>query len=805
MRLWTQAVRSLLRSPGFVAVAAVALALGIGSTTTIFSVVRAVFLRGLPYTDADSLVQLTSSLPERQINGAGFSYPRYEAIRDRQTVFSAMSYAAFTAFTVTSGGGEPEQVQGVQAAWDFFPLLGITPSIGRGFAADEDRPGADNVALLSHGLWQRRFGGRADVVGQVVTLDGRPHTIIGVMPLTASQFPFNQIGLWTARPQEVSFLVRQQIDGGGFFFTALARLKPDTTLEKARAQIGDIAKSYAQTHPTNADVKASAEVNPILDNLVGNQRDTYLVLFAAVACLLLIAGANVMNLSLARYAGRRKQIAIRYALGAGRRHVMREMVAENVVLALFGGAIGVALASVSLGIIKAWAGNRIPRVEEISLDPAVLLFSLGVSLLTGFFLGLLPAWQVAKPDLTDALKDSSRESTGGRKTNRARSILLVAEVGVSFVLLVSAGLLVASFLRIQNVDPRFRPEGILIGGVAPPNVRYPDRSEPLVQFYKKLLDRARALPGVTAAAVADSPPLTGGGASPFAAIGQPVPPIGKQRLAARHIISPGFFEAIGVKITRGRDFNLSDTRESPAAIIINEALAKEAFAERDPIGQHLVTGMLQMQAEVVGVAADTRSANLATAPAPEMFYPVFQRPEGFSNILVRTTGDPMNLLSSVRAALKDVDENLPLTNPQTYESLVAQNTAVRRMIMTLLLWFAAVALALSMFGVYSVMSYAVGQRRGEIGVRMAMGALPEQVSGMVVRQGLGLTAVGVGVGIVGALLVTRAMQSLLFETPPADPIVYIGITTLLTTVAALACWIPARRAANVDPLVALRG
>ncbi len=495
MRLWNQAVRQLLRSPGFLAVAALALALGIGSTTTIFSIVRAVFLRGLPYADPGSLVQLRSSLPEQGIVGAGFSFPRFEAVRDRQTVFTALSYAAFTAFTLTASGGEPEQVQGMQAAHDYLPLLGLAPEVGRGFVADEDRPGGADVVVLSRGLWQRRFGARSDIIGQPINLDGRPHTVIGVMPQAASRFPMNQVALWTPRPQEVSYLVRQQIDGGGFFFNVLARLKPGATLAAATAQMATIAQAYSLSHPTNADVKASADVNSLLDALVGDQRATYLLLFAAVACLLLIAGANVANLSLARYAARRKQIAIRYALGAGRRHVMTEMVAENIVLALVGGAAGVGFAQLSLGLVKQWVGDRIPRVEEVSLDPAVLLFSLGVSLLTGLLLGLLPAWQMAKPDLTDALKESSRDTSSGRRQSRTRSALLIAEVAVSFVLLAAAGLLVASFMRIQNVDPRFRSDGILIAGVQPPSGRYPDRSEALAQFYARLLERARNLPG----------------------------------------------------------------------------------------------------------------------------------------------------------------------------------------------------------------------------------------------------------------------------------------------------------------------
>ncbi|HVQ31833.1 MAG TPA: ABC transporter permease [Vicinamibacteria bacterium] len=807
MNVWTQAVRQLLRAPAFAIVSALALALGIGSTTTIFSIVRAVLLRALPYAEPEALVQLSSSVPEQQIQGAGFSVPRFEAVRDRQTVFSGITYSAFTAFTLTGQGGEPEQVQGVRAAHDFLPLLGLTPALGRGFAADEDRPGGADVVLLSHGLWQRRFGGAADVVGRTIDLDGHPHTVIGVMPRTASQFPMNQVALWTPRPQDVSFLVRQQIEGGGFFFQVIARLKPGTTLVAARAQVADIARAYSVTHPANADVKASADVDPLLDALVGDQRETFGVVFAAVACLLLIASANVANLTLARCAARRKLIAIRYALGAGRRHITGELVAENVVLALVGGGLGIALAGASLGLVKQWAGDRIPRVDEVSLDTTVILFSLGISLLTGFVLGLLPAWHAAKPDLTSALKDGGRDPAGGKGSSRLRSTLLVAEVAVSFVLLVASGLLVASFLRIQKVDPQFRATGILVAGLQPPTVRYPDGSEPLARFYERVLERARNLPGVTGAAIADSPPLVGGGGgqSPFAVVGQPIPPIGKQPVALRHIVSEGFFDLLGVRVTAGRRFGAADNTESPQVVIINEALARQAFPDRDPIGQRLLTGMLQREAEVVGVVSNTRSIDLAAAPVAEMFYPVLQRPENFTNVLVKTgMGDPLALLGSLRKAVAEVDGDIPLTNPDRYETRLAQNTAVRRMIMTLLTAFAAAALLLSMFGVYSVMAYAVGQRTSEIGVRMAMGALPEQVRGMVVKQGLGLTGIGVAFGITGALLATRLMRSMLFETPAADPIIYLGITALLVATATLACWLPARRAAAVDPLIAIR-
>jgi putative ABC transport system permease protein len=797
--------RQLLRAPVFLTLATLALALGIGSTTTIFSIVRAVFLRALPYSEPETLMQLTSSVPEQQIDGAGFSWPRYEAVRARQTAFSAMSYAAPTAFTVT-GAAEPEQILGQQAAFDYLPLLGLQPVLGRGFTADEDRPGGPDVALLSHGLWERRFGARPDVLGQAIILDGRPHTIVGVMPRHANRFPMAQVAIWTPRPQEVSYLVRRQIDDGGFFFTVLARLKPGTSLEAARAQVRDIALAYAAAHPTNADTKATADVNPLLDDLVGDQRQTYLILFAAVACLLLIASANVANLALARYAARRRQIAIRCAIGAGRRHVIAEMLSENLVLALAGGALGVLLAAAALELVKAWAADQIPRAEEIALDPLVLLFSLAVSLLTGLALSLFPVWQLSKPDIIDALKDGGREVAAGRHHSRMRSTLLVAEVAVSFVLLVAAGLLVASFARLQAVDPKFSAERILVGNIQAPQTRYPDGSEALVQLYSRLLERVREIPGVTAAAINDSPPLTGSGPAPFAVVGESVPPIGQQPVALRHIVSPGAFELLGVRVVRGRDFSASDVLGKPPLIIINETMAKQAFPTGDPIGREVLTGMLQRKAQIIGVVADTQSVDLATPPVAEMYHPVFQRPENFTSILVKAVGgDPLLLLGALRAAVAEVDPSIPITNPNRYETLVEQNTAVQRMITSLLSTFAMVALLLAVLGVYSVMTYSVGQRMGEIGVRMALGARPSQVQGMVVKQGLVLTAVGMGIGVVGALLVTQAMRELLFETPAADPVIYLGIAAVFSVIAVLATWIPARRAAQVDPLIVLRG
>jgi putative ABC transport system permease protein len=766
--------------------------------------VHAIFLKPLPYEDPDRLVTLTLSVPEQNFNNIGYSWPRLLAVRERQEVFSSIGAMVGSAFTVT-GKGDPEQVQGLHATHDFFTTLGIKPALGRTFLPEEDKAGGEPVVLLSDQYWQQHYNSRPDVLGDTITLDGKQHTIVGVLPKAMSAFPLNQVGLFVPRPYEVAFLTQQQIDDGGFFFNVTARLKPGVTLAQANEAVGVIGAGYAKAFPTHSDTKARSEVVPLIENLVGNQAATYAMLFAAVGCVLLIAIANVANLVLARYAGRRKQIAIRFALGAKRRHVMTEFVAENVMLALIGGLVGLGFAAASLALVTRIGENFIPRAGEVSLDPTVIAFTLAVSLLTGFVLGLIPALQVAKAQLTEALKDSSRDTTGGKKQNRVRTTLLVTEVAVSFVLLIAASLMITSFVRMNDVEPGFRAEGVFRGFIVPPPALYPPRTDQTVAFYKRLFERLKTIPGAKSVALSDNPPLSGnGGQSPYAAVGRPIPPMGEQPVAIRHLISPNRFATLGIPVTRGRDFDERDTPSSPAAVIINEAMAKALFPNEDPVGRKIQSGMAQWQQEIVGVVADTHTTNLTQAPVPEMFYPLFQRPENFTSILIRTEGDPKALEASVRAALKEVDPGIPLTNPGTMEEFVQQSMADRKLTMTLLAAFAGLALLLASLGVYSVMAYNVTQRTGEIGVRMAMGARPADVQKLVVRQGMTLAVLGVLIGVSSALALTRLMGALLFEVKPGDPLTYVGISALLGTVAILACWIPARRAARVDPLVALR-
>ncbi len=798
------AVRSLAKSPGFSTVVVLALALGIGANSAIFSLVEAIFLEPLPYREPDRIVQVTSSAPEQQIENAGFSWPRLEVLRERQQVFSDISVSTFNAYTVT-GMGDPEQVFALMVSDNFFSLLGIEPMVGRAFTADEGRPGGPPVVVLSHGFWKTHFGGQRDAVGKAITLDGRPHTIVGVLPAQASSFPLHQTVLFTARPLEAPFLQRKQIDDGGFFFNILGRLKPGVELAQVKAEMEVIEKSYAQTHASNVDSKSRITTAFLLDGLVGNQRATYTMLFGAVAAVLLIACANVANLVLARFSKRAKEIGIRVSLGARRAHIVGQLVTESVLLSLAGGLLGLGLAWASLRLVAKVGANTVPRAAEIGLDPAVVAFTLGVSLATGLALGLVSALQTPMEAIGNALKATSRSATSDRRQNRVRAALLVGEIAASFVLLIATGLLISSFLKIRGVEPGFRPDGVFVGFIAIPAERYPWRAEVTANFYSRLFHRLQEIPGAKQVALSDNPPLSGNnGQSPYAVIGRPLPPPSERSLAIRHLISPGRFALLGIPVKAGRDFDERDTPSSPQVIVINEAMAKQLFPNESPLGRRMVTGMMGLEAEIVGVVANTHTQNLTAPPGPEMFYPVLQRPEQFTGILIRTDGDPLALTKSVRAAVADVDPSIALTNPGTLEQLVEQSMADRKLTMNLLVVFASLALVLASLGVYSVMAYSVAQRTDEIGIRMALGASAAEVQQMVLRQGMRLAGIGLAIGLVFALALTQLMSAMLFDVGAADPLVYLAIGGLLSAVAALACWIPSRRAARVDPVQALQ-
>jgi predicted permease len=794
------AVRQLLKAPWFTVVAIVGLGLGIGANVALFSVINSVFLRPLPYRQPGQLVRLSSTHEAQNLRRVGFSYPRYLEVQQRQQVFSDLAFSAGNAFTLT-GRGDPEQLIGLFASASLLPTLGLDPLLGRNFSADEDRPGGEHVVLVSYRIWQERFNRDPSILGQALTLDGAPYMIIGVLPEAASAFPLNQLQIWVPRPAEVPYLAPSQLNNGGYFFQATARLRPGVSLVQAREAMNVIAAGYRSSNPANVDAPSEIEVVPLLDDAVGAQRQSYVMLFGAVGCVLLIACANIANLLLARFAGRRKEIAARFALGASRAHVVRQMVTESMVVALLGGAVGVLLAQWALGAAIALGTDLIPRVVEIRLDSVALAFTLLVTLATGLAIGLLPALQAARVNVNEILKEASRGSTGG--SHRLRASLLVAEVSLSLVLLIAAGLLLTSFARLQRVQPGFEPKGVFTAQLVLPPQRY-DRDK-LVAFYEQLYKRLATLPGSASAALTDRVPLTGAQTpAPVAVMGRSVPPMSERPNANRHLVSPRYFTTLGIPIRAGRDFDERDSARVPHVVIINETFARRHFPGEDPIGRTLITGMGQLPSQVVGVVADVRSTGLHTPAEADYFLPALQRPETFTNILVRTHVSPAAMAPVVRDALRAVDPDLPLLEPQTLSTRIAQTIADRKLALTMLAGFAALALVIASLGVYSVMAHLVAFRTNEIGIRMALGASPGAVMRMVLSHGRRLTLLGIALGIAGAFLVSRLMQQALFEVNPADPLIYLAVAAMLLAVAEFASWLPARRATRIDPVIALR-
>jgi predicted permease len=794
------AIRQLQKSPGFTLIAVLGLGLGIGANVALFSVVNSIFLRPLPYRDPGRLVRLTSTDEAHDLSRVGFSYSRYQEVEQRQQVFSDLALSAGNAFTLT-GRGDPEQLIALHASASMLSTLGIEPILGRNFSPTEDRAGGEQVVLLGYRTWQERFNGDRSILGQALTLNGAPYTIVGVLPESATAFPLNQIQIWVPRPAEIPYIVPVQLNGGGYFFQAVARLRPGVSLEQAREAMNVIAAGYRASHPANVDAPSEIEVVPLLEDAVGQQRQSYLMLFGAVGCVLLIACANIANLMLARFAARRKEIAARFALGASRSQVLRQLVTESMVVAVLGGVVGVLFAQWALASVITLGADLIPRAAEVRLDPTALVFAVLVTIATGLAIGLLPGFQAAGVNVNETLKEASRGSTG--VGHRLRAGLLVAEVALSLVLLIASGLLLASFARLQGVQLGFNPEGVFTAQLVLPVERYtPDK---LAAFYEQLYQRLATLPGSSSAALTDRVPLTGAQTpAPVAVVGRPVPPLSERLQANRHLVSPKYFATLGIPIRAGRDFDERDNTRVPHVVIVNETFARRMFPGEDPLGRTLITGMAQRPSQIVGVVADVRSTGLNTPPEADYFLPALQRPETFTNILVRTNISPASMTPAVREALRTVDADLPLLQPQALSTRVAQNVADRRLALVLLAALAALALVIASLGVYSVMAHLVAFRTSEIGIRMALGASPRVVMRMVLGHGRRLTLLGIVLGVGGAFLASRLMQQMLFEVSPADPIIYVSVAVTLLLVAEFAAWLPARRATRIDPVIALR-
>ncbi|HEX8282764.1 MAG TPA: ABC transporter permease [Pyrinomonadaceae bacterium] len=799
------ALRVLWKNPGFTAVAVVALALGIGANSAIFSVVNAVLLRPLPYQNPERLVMVWE-----ENNKSGYPKDTPAAAnfvdwREQNQVFEGMAAVAEQDFNLT-GAGEPERLSGRRVSADLFSLLGVAPHAGRTFAPEEDRPGANKVVVLSHGLWQRRFGADPTLIGKTLSLNGEPHTVVGVMP-PRFQFPSRLDELWVP----IALTPEQAANRGRHYLEVVARLKPGVTVERAQAEMSTIAARLQQQYPQQ-NTNLGATVETMHEHLVGDIRPALLVLLGAVGFVLLVACANVANLLLARAATRQKEIAVRTALGASRLRLIRQFLTESVLLAALGGVLGLLLAVWGVSLLQNFIPEDISQVKDIAVNARVLGFTLGVSLLTGLVFGLAPALQASSFNLNETLKEGGRDSSAGSRGKRIRGALVVTEVAVSLVLLIGAGLLINSFLRLRGVDPGFKVDNLLTMSVVLPREKYPSH-ERRTAFYRDLLARVESLPGVRSAAVTSWIPLaaTQGDSIGISPEGHPdpLPGQGKRPTAVTRVVSPEYFDTMGIRLLQGRGFEDGRDRvDSPAVILISEAFARRFWPNESAVGKRVNAGDPNDPAdwcEVVGVVRDVRQFELAAEPKPQMYFSYTQA--GFflpRHLVVGTDADPLAVAGAVRKTVWEVDREQPVSNISTMRDVLSESLARERFSMLLLGVFAALALMLAAVGLYGVMSYTVAQRTREIGLRMALGARPSDVLRLVVGQGLRLALAGVVLGLLASFALTGLMKSLLYGVSATDPATLVTISLVLVAVALVASYIPARRATRVDPLIALR-
>jgi putative ABC transport system permease protein len=792
----------LLKQPGFTVIAVIALALGIGANTAIFSVVNAVLLEPLPFPNPDRLMIVYESRLDRGASRSAVSYPNFVDWRDQNHVFERMSTYRTSDFILT-GDGDPARIQGAVVNADLFPLLGVTPILGRPFLPDEDKPGdSGRVVLLSHRLWQTRFNSDPSVIDRSLVLGGKNYTVVGVMP-EGFQFPIGSdpVDLWSTVSID-SFMFEQR---GAHYMHVIARLKPDVSLEGAKAEMDGIAANLERQYPDDNSHRG-VNIVPALESMIGDVRPALLILLGAVGCVLLIGCANVANLLLARATTRHKEVAIRAALGASRWRVVRQLLTESVLLSMAGGALGLLVAMWGTDVLVALSREDIPRAAQIGLDGRVLGFTFLVSILTGLIFGLVPALHSSKTELTEALKEGGRGSTEGARRNRLRAVLVVGEVAVAIILLAGAGLLIQSLRRLQQVDPGFNPNNVLTFSIGLPEVKY--KPEQQVQFYRQLQTRIDSLPGVKSSSGGYPLPMGGDRMRvTFETEGRPIP---KGELPATEIRTIGldYFRTLGIPLIKGRDFTERDDEKAPAVIIVNEAFARKFFPGEDPIGKLIKPGISagdeeSPMREIVGVVGNVRHMSLSAETDPEAYEPHAQLTFDMA-VLVRTETDPLSIAGAVQSEIRAMDKDLPAYNIKTMDQYLAASVAHPRFNTLLLTLFAGMALLLTAVGLYGVMSYSVNQRTHEIGIRMALGANRSDVLKLVIGQGMTLTAIGVSVGLTGAFFLTRLLENFLFGVNSTDPATFAAIAMLLVAVALLACFIPARRATKVDPMVALR-
>jgi predicted permease len=793
----------LLKSPGFSFVAVLTIAVGIGANTALFSTFNTLVLHPQSFPQSDQLVRLWASNADVGLNAPAMSWPRYEFIRDHLRSFSSVSVAAFTGYTITRDGADPEQANTVAVTASFFPTLGVVPLYGRNFTPEEDTIGGPSVVIISYEYWQRAFGGRESVVGERLTLSGNRYTIVGITPPALSN-PYRTVLLYVPRPFEGNGLTLQQVQNGGGYLGATARLKSGVTLEQARAEVATLSRDYCAAFPEKLDGKNETVVKTFAEELVGNIRPMFYLLLGAVGLVLLIACANVASLFLGRLSARHKEIAVRLSLGATRGQLVRQFLTESALFSLVAGATGLLVASWALAGIQRLAVDQLPPGVTLALDVRALVFTAGVSVCSALLVGLLPAWHASRGNLSEVLNDAARGSSGARST-RFRSVLIVGEVTLSVVLLVLSGLLLLSFVRLQRAPAGFDPQGVATSLLALPLTRYPTGAQQ-VDFYDQLIERLEAQPKVTRAAVVAGLPLSDiQPRSSYAVAGRPIPPLRERALANLNIVSDHYFETMRIPLRAGRNFDARDAEKSPLVCAINESFARRLFPGESALGKVLLRGPnADIKVEIVGIVGDVKSTGLTAPPPDAVYIRIRQFAQRLTFIVVRTDGDPDALRPLVRSTVIDLDRNQPIAQFQTLEASLAQALSAQRVAAWLTVMFAAVALLLSALGLYSVLAYAVTQRTSEIGIRTALGAKRQQVVALVLRGGLKLVAAGLVLGLAAAAGAARLVQTLLYYVQPLDPLIYSAVTVLFAVIAGVACLLPSLRASRIDPIIALR-
>jgi putative ABC transport system permease protein len=799
-------LRVLAKSPVFTAVAMLTLALGIGANTAIFSVVNELLPRPLPFRDAERLVMLWENNPNLDAGQNPTSRANFRAWREQSSSFDGMAAFSDQRLNLT-GDGEPEEISVQLATPELFQVLGVEPILGRAMTEEDGRAGAPRVAVLSYGIWQRRFGGDAGVVGRPITLNGAPFTVVGVLP---ADFQWHiKRSSNTGRPAEIWTVLPMPTEGPGTrgrFLAVVARMKPGVSLEQPLVEMKTIAARLEQDSPYNNGY--TAQVIPLREQFVGNLRPALLILLGAVGFVLLIACANVANLLLARAAAREKEIALRKALGAGRMRIVRQLLTESLLLALMGSLLGLGLAWCSTRALVAISPRDLVNLQGFGINLTVLAWTITVSLLTGIIFGLAPALEATRLNLNDVLKEGGKGAGGqSSRSSRLRNVLVVGEVALALVLLASAGLMVKSFSHLRKIDTGFNADNVLTMVVRLPGGKYREDHQ-VVSFFKQAMERIGALPGVRSVGIVNYLPFYGGlGASTvFTIEGRPAPPPGQEITTDVRVSDPGYFNAMGIPILRGRNFTDLEASEARHVALISEAMARQHFRDEDPIGKRIIVPMSEkpVPTEIVGIVGDVKYESLVDEAKPAVYLPHPELTYSFMTLIIRTTGDPSEMAPALRSELRAIDPNQPISDVRTMNQVMSDTLSRARFNTLLLGLFAGLATLLAAVGIFGVMNYSVTLRTHEIGIRVALGAPQGRVLMLILRQGLLLTLIGIGIGLAGALTLTRVLSGLLFGVGATDPATFAAIVPLLAVVSLIACYIPARRATKVDPMIALR-